>query len=262
MCLGWPDSLPTWRVLATGQRRGSRRGRVAAAHVKACMCRPSACSALLVDASALMKEPRQSLGLDKSYTLSGYSAPMQLLPERPAITQSIGTRTGLLRSCVRPTHARRYQRSAHAITTVATAMLIITMPFSVRSVAVPQSRPSTDRAAPFEVASVKANRSNAGPRGIVFQSGGLAISDLTLREIIAFAYDVPNPLRQTRIIGGPKWLDVNRFDIRAKGAGTPSTERVRLMLQALLADRFTLAIRNTTASVPIYALTRVREDGT
>jgi uncharacterized protein (TIGR03435 family) len=131
-------------------------------------------------------------------------------------------------------------------------------------VIVPLSAQRDDSAAAprFEVASIKPNKSHTGTRGISVQPGGLAVTDLTVREIIAFAYGIPNPLRYTRISGGPKWLDTERFDIRAKAAGTASTERLRVMLRGLLADRLRLLIRETTANVPIYALIMARRDGT
>lgn len=147
------------------------------------------------------------------------------------------------------------------ITTFTIAALLMAMPSLLRAVAVVQSRTADANTPTFEVASIKANRSRTGSRGVSFQPGGLAVTDLTVREIVAFAYGVPNPLRYTRITGGPKWLDSERFDIRAKAAGTPSTDRIRLMLRALLADRFKLLIRDATAYLPIYGLTKARRDG-
>jgi uncharacterized protein (TIGR03435 family) len=91
---------------------------------------------------------------------------------------------------------------------------------------------------------------------------GLTITGLNVREIVAFAYGVPNPLRFSRIAGGPKWMDSDRFNISAKANGRVGLEQARLMLRTLLADRFNLRTRNTTARLPIYALTRARSDGT
>jgi uncharacterized protein (TIGR03435 family) len=113
----------------------------------------------------------------------------------------------------------------------------------------------------FEVASVKVNKSGSAARGVSLQPGRLIVNDLTLREIVAFAYGVPNPLRNARISGGPKWLDSDRFNIVAKAEGTPSSDRVRQMLRALLADRFKMLTRNATLDLPVYALTKARSDG-
>lgn len=130
----------------------------------------------------------------------------------------------------------------------------------LRAGVIAQSGTSNGPTPTFEVASIKVSRSEAGSRGVSLQPGGLAVTDLTLREIVAFAYDVPNPLRYTRITGGPKWIDSERFDIRAKTPGTFSTDQIRLMLRALLSDRFQLAVHRASASVPVYALTKARPD--
>jgi bla regulator protein BlaR1 len=72
----------------------------------------------------------------------------------------------------------------------------------------------------------------------------------------------------SRIIGGPEWLrqDIDQFEIQAKIEGseyaamqkmTPAQqrERVALMEQSLLADRFSLKVHFETRELPIYALT-------
>jgi uncharacterized protein (TIGR03435 family) len=113
----------------------------------------------------------------------------------------------------------------------------------------------------FEVASVKTTRSHTDARGVRVQPGRLTIDGLTAREIVAFAYDIPNPLRLSKIAGGPNWLDSDRFSIVAKADGNASADRVRLMLRALLVDRFHMLARTTTLERPIYALILARSDG-
>ena len=113
----------------------------------------------------------------------------------------------------------------------------------------------------FEVASVKTTRSQTDARGVRVQPGRLTIDGLTAREIVAFAYDIPNPLRLSKIAGGPNWLDSDRFNILAKADGNASADRVRLMLRALLADRFHMLARTTRVERPIYALMLARSDG-
>jgi uncharacterized protein (TIGR03435 family) len=114
--------------------------------------------------------------------------------------------------------------------------------------------------AEFEVASVKPNLS-ASIGGSIFstQAGDLNIENITLRTLIAFAYDV----REFQIIGGPKWLDTDRYDIVAKPPHDPvgveisraqRTKLVHLMAQALLASRFQLVEHAETKELPVYAL--------
>jgi uncharacterized protein (TIGR03435 family) len=131
----------------------------------------------------------------------------------------------------------------------------------LRTVAALQTRTAEDKTQAFEVASVRSNPSRTDSRGIRVQPGRLAITGLTVREIVAYAYGIPNPLRFSRISGGPKWLNEDRFDIAAKATGNASTDQLRVMLRTLLADRFRMVARNTTADMPIYALRLSRNDG-
>src|ERR1700746_164276 len=65
----------------------------------------------------------------------------------------------------------------------------------------------------FEVASIKPNRSGARNSGFKrFTGGELDATNITLKMLIAFAYDPP----QERILQGPAWLDSERYDILAK----------------------------------------------
>jgi uncharacterized protein (TIGR03435 family) len=87
--------------------------------------------------------------------------------------------------------------------------------------------------------------------------------NVTIRFLISLAYDV----KDFQIPGGPRLLDSERYDIEATyGADRPerpgrlsfvtiqADSQVRLMLQALLADRFHLAIRHETRELPSYSL--------
>jgi uncharacterized protein (TIGR03435 family) len=62
-----------------------------------------------------------------------------------------------------------------------------------------------------------------------------------------------------KIVGGPTWLDMDRFDVREKLPGDTSPEDQQRMLQALLEDRFKLAVHKDTKSVPGYTLTVARK---
>jgi len=116
--------------------------------------------------------------------------------------------------------------------------------------------------AEFEVASVKPN--NSGGTSSNFNrtaGGGLHAINVTLRDLIIFAYD----LRGHQLVGGPSWLDHDRYDVLAKPAqnDNPSGARrsfeedwrgIRMSLRAVLADRFQLAVHSETREMPIYAL--------
>ena len=76
--------------------------------------------------------------------------------------------------------------------------------------------PSSAAAPAFEVASIKANKSRDTLKGIQVPAGSFIATNLTLRELIGAAYDVPPPFQKARISGGPVWIDAERFDIVAK----------------------------------------------
>jgi uncharacterized protein (TIGR03435 family) len=81
-----------------------------------------------------------------------------------------------------------------------------------------------------------------GDRYVIYQA--------TMADLIANAYSVD----KANVQGGPSWLEFNRYDIEAKTASSTSGANQKLMLQALLAQRFTLAVHNGTAPMPAYVL--------
>ena len=117
----------------------------------------------------------------------------------------------------------------------------------------------------FEVASVKANQSNAqGGTPPQFVSGGRFVSsNMPLLFVVAAAWNTP--FQGPRLSGDSDLLSLlrDRYDIDARApadafpAGTSEQarrEKMRLMLQALLADRFKLVMRKETKELPIYAV--------
>ena len=56
------------------------------------------------------------------------------------------------------------------------------------------------------------------------------------------------------MLGGPAWVDSDRYDIDAKVENPTSREHMLVMLQALLADRFRLRLHRETKPVPRYVL--------
>ncbi len=58
-----------------------------------------------------------------------------------------------------------------------------------------------------------------------------------------------------KILGGPNWLEWDRFDVNAKlpAGSTPETQKLRL--QNLLAERFKLVVHNDTRDLQAYVLT-------
>jgi len=73
--------------------------------------------------------------------------------------------------------------------------------------------------------------------------------------VIATAYNVG--FQSVRLTGGPGWIGSAEgvYDIDARASGGARSAEMRLMLQALLAERFKLKIRRETKDLPVYAIT-------
>lgn len=104
----------------------------------------------------------------------------------------------------------------------------------------------------FDLADVHASAHVTNPymRGGVLRGGRYDVRTASIVDLIAAAYQVD----AEKVQGGPSWLDIDRFDIVAKAPVNTPPETVRLMLQALLADRFQLKIHRDTKPMPAYAL--------
>jgi len=105
----------------------------------------------------------------------------------------------------------------------------------------------------FDIADVHASPSSTNPRTFApaFRAGRYEIRQANMVELIRTAYYV----EFDNVVGGPSWLEADRFDVDAKTAPSTPPETARLMLQTLLADRFKLAIHKETRSMPAFVLT-------
>jgi bla regulator protein BlaR1 len=123
----------------------------------------------------------------------------------------------------------------------------------------PATRPT------FEVASIKPDNSAGHFGGIQISPGGRFVAtNVPLKMLIAMAYKIEN----SQLIGGPAWINSQRFDIQAEAPGSSHEdimkmtdaqreaymEQEQLRLQSLLEDRFQLKLRRDTKDRPIYAL--------
>lgn len=158
--------------------------------------------------------------------------------------------------------------SKHFIAMIACGFF--TYVFADRSQLASAQRDNVADASTFEVASVKRNTSGSGQRSAGFQPGGrFTARNMTLRGLIAAAYGTPQPLPLYRIMGGPGWIDSDRFDIDARATtdlsdlpGKPGwSPRGQEMLRALLAERFRVAAHREERELPAYALVKARRDG-
>src|SRR5882724_2487971 len=116
-----------------------------------------------------------------------------------------------------------------------------------RAEAQPQSTPPQSLA--FEVASVKpatqgcmGNPRPIGPNSFTICSA--------LKFLIMFAYD----LEDYQVADGPAWVQSEFYDVKAKAAAVSSSREIRLMLQALLAERFHLKLNREVRTMAGYVL--------
>lgn len=117
--------------------------------------------------------------------------------------------------------------------------------------------PAAPQTPSFEAVSVKVNRSGF-PGGLTdFRAGGqFTATNESLLQLIRVAYNVS----VNRIVGGPDWLTSERFDVEARADADVPIEQSRLMLRAMLADRFTLRARIDTREMPTFTLVLSRQD--
>ena len=113
----------------------------------------------------------------------------------------------------------------------------------------------------FEVASIKPNRSGEASSRTMIKPGRFTATNTTAESLVAFAFNV----KEFQVKGGPSWFRSQGYDIEAKVEDSvaeklqklPSDElrkQMRLMIQAMLADRFELKVSRETKELPVYAL--------
>jgi uncharacterized protein (TIGR03435 family) len=94
--------------------------------------------------------------------------------------------------------------------------------------------------------------------GVGFKNGpeGFLATNAPLRALIRFAYGV----QDNQISGGPEWMASERYDIATTytrpltGESPSDRQQVKLLVQALLADRFKLAVHHEVRELPAYLL--------
>jgi uncharacterized protein (TIGR03435 family) len=106
----------------------------------------------------------------------------------------------------------------------------------------------------FEVASVKPHPEDPHIIGISTSGPRLKAEAETLAGLILYAYQI----RNYQLIRTPQFEAAGdgRYDVEAKaeGEGAPSKPEFRQLLQALLAERFHLAVHREMRETPVYAL--------
>ena len=138
----------------------------------------------------------------------------------------------------------------------AAGMAAMVGPIAFGFISPPASRaePPAVRSAPvitFDVATVKPNHSGTRLLQLSAEKDQFVVENATPRLLLQYAYHV----NDSQIVGAPGWIDSEHFDVQAGTRNPDGDEQgARRMLQALLADRFKLALHHEDRKLPIYEL--------
>ena len=110
----------------------------------------------------------------------------------------------------------------------------------------------------FEVASVtpckpgtpESPGEHAGMVQFTYPGGRFRASATTLKYLLEWAYGI----QPSQHSGGPAWMGTDRYDVVAKAAGNASDDQMKLMTQALLADRFQLKIHHESRRATVFVI--------
>jgi uncharacterized protein (TIGR03435 family) len=104
----------------------------------------------------------------------------------------------------------------------------------------------------FDVADVhiSAKTTYAGMSGGALRGGRYELRHASMVELIGTAYGIDTE----KVLGGPSWLEFDRFDVIAKTPSATSADNLKLMLQAFLSERFNLVVHTDTKTVPAFVL--------
>jgi uncharacterized protein (TIGR03435 family) len=128
------------------------------------------------------------------------------------------------------------------------ALCGLIFPGSLRSYPAPQ--------ATFDAVSIKPDKSGDNRVMLRPEPGGRFLAtNATVEMLLNTAYQ----LKPHQLIGAPSWITSEHFDIDAEAESSIPFNQMRPMLQAMLADRFKLAVHHETRQVPQYSLVPVKE---
>jgi uncharacterized protein (TIGR03435 family) len=112
------------------------------------------------------------------------------------------------------------------------------------------SAAQTTKKAAFETISIKPN--DSGPSSYSVDFGPYFKATNVPRFLMLQAYG----LFESQLVGGPEWLNSDRFDIQARAeSGTnPHGREVMVLVQSLVEDRFQLKFHHEARELPVFNL--------
>ena len=118
----------------------------------------------------------------------------------------------------------------------------------------PKMAPMAANADPtFEVATIKLSDPNSRGKGFGGPPGHFQTRNTTLNDLLMYAYRV----HTKQLIGGPEWMDTEKFDIVTKPdtPGAASDKQNQLMMRKLLVSRFGLKFHEEKRDLSAFVLT-------
>lgn len=129
--------------------------------------------------------------------------------------------------------------------------------------------PSQESTLAFDVASVRQNLAGEDAQGAdsphvnfpigsddaYYDTGGVfSATNLPLTSYLIFAFKITNNNRQALLDSVPDWVKTDHYNIEARtDLRNVSKDQMRLMMQSLLEERFSLRVHRETRSVKVYA---------
>src|SRR5439155_25034601 len=111
----------------------------------------------------------------------------------------------------------------------------------------------------FEVISIKPTLPGNSPRGDGPRGDRFSMTGATVNMLLQSAYQrsTPGTASDFQVIGGPAWIEDDRYDVHAKAdfsGGPISRDHFQLMVQSLLEDRSQLKAHLEPRQGPLYDL--------
>jgi len=110
----------------------------------------------------------------------------------------------------------------------------------------------------FDVVSIKRVTDIRNQRSIGDQPGGrFVLSGMAIAPVIRTAY----PADTSDLINAPDWVNSDTYDLTAQAGRDVTRQEMEVLLRAMLADRFKLAVHYEMQERPVFALVLARPDG-
>jgi len=128
--------------------------------------------------------------------------------------------------------------------------------------AIAQQTPGAERKLTFEAATIKLAAPNAVRNVVMPTANRMRIPSMTLTWLIYTAYGNGGFNTAMRVSGGPDWVGKTAFAVEGVAPGKATLPQQRLMLQALLEERFALKVRVENSTGDMLTLVVDHRDGT